>query len=585
MYCDVYLYMNPIEITLKPFLNPPIQTHEEKYLRRHKLTASSDMMYNAKKYSEEEIKYAREDFVTPDPSRRNTRETDKLRSEVLGHNPSDKRQNPITGGITIAPLYEDSPSPLQGHEGYVYRLGDTAKRSSILVIFGYIQHEIESPHNLSIPDKTCWLIFDYYYIAMMLYDYKEIGIMTQIEGGALFKIEPLSDGYPNGFRDTNGFSESHPKKLSSLRMGSSRTGSSRTGSSRTGSSRTVSWRTGTGSTCTNTTASSSSKRSRASKRRTVSDSGALKYYEYRTKYMVMEKRSKQYLSEHQNVRYRMLEKRKLLEGVSKHSLFIMKLHYAFQTANDLYLIYNHFPGGSLRSALHRHHTFSEDVARIWIASLSSAIGYLHSYGIFHIDLSLEHVLLDEMGHVHLTNIIPKSFSFKKSDHLSTAKTGYNIAYYAPEIVQNLEYSPSADWWTIGIILYELCTGSTPFYDENIDKMYKRIVNEQFDAESCPDGMSDECKDLMGALLVKDEASRLGAKNDANDNFVLKHSFFADLNTAKLERKEIDSLYIPVILDDGKMETVDDGKETFDDLVVGDGDHKIIDFLHFDDFVL
>merc|ERR1719295_88659 len=285
------------------------------------------------------------------------------------------------------------------------------------------------------------------------------------------------------------------------------------------------WRTNTGSTDTlhsvhsegnsngNSKSRKTTKRLNGSRRRTVSDMAALKYYDYRTRYLVMEKRSKRYLSDHENVRYRMLEKRKLLEGVSKHSLFIMKLRYAFQTANDLYLVYDHFPGGSLRSALDRHSKFSEDVVRIWIASISSAIGYLHCYGIFHLDLSLHHILLDEMGHCHLTNIVPKSFSFKKSDHLLHAKRGHNIAYYAPEIIQNTEYNITCDWWTIGIILYELCCGITPFYDENIDVMYKRIVHEQFDKEQRPDSMSAECKDLIRRLLEKDRAKRLGAENE------------------------------------------------------------------------
>ena len=105
---------------MKLYGNPRAQTHEEKYLRRHKLTASSDMMYIVKKYTDEEIKYAREDFVTPDPSRRNTKENEKLRADVLGHKPTDN----LSTAMTIGPLHEHSPSPSQGlspHKGYLFR--------------------------------------------------------------------------------------------------------------------------------------------------------------------------------------------------------------------------------------------------------------------------------------------------------------------------------------------------------------------------------------------------------------------------------------------------------------------------------
>ena len=310
---------------------------------------------------------------------------------------------------------------------------------------------------------------------------------------------------------------------------------------------------------------------------------SLKYYKMNGKYFLMEVRTKQYLMQHENVRYRMFEKRKLLEGVSKHSLYIMKLHYAFQTKHKLHLVYKYYIGGSLRNALNINKKFEENVVKIWIASISSAIGYLHEYGIFYVDLNPRQIHLDEYGHCHLTNIIPKSFKYLKSNHLKESKSGENLAYYPPEIIQNTKYNKSVDWWPVGIMLFELCTGYTPFYDENIDTMYKNISNGIFDAnDKCPSFMSEKSKDLLKGLLEKDIDLRLGAHNEMNKNYVLKHSFFDNLSISKLERKEIESLYIPPNIDkddDNKQLLAD--KINIDNVELNYGNL----FVEFNDFVL
>lgn len=489
------------------------------------------MMYDKRKYTEEEIEYAREDYMTD--------KEDEVAEEpkVISINLAPAKKN----SCNIMPKHSIDITPTQSmednfngvsmngvenkskgsHDDYIFKLRDDAMRTSIMLIFGYIKNKIENKYqHIFVPDKACWLILEYYYVAFMVHDYRKIKIISKIDGGELIKITPKSNF-----------------------------------------------------------------RSRQS--RTRSRQSSLRFYKMKGKYFLMEVRTKRYLLENQNVRYRMFEKRKLLEGVSKHSLYIMKLHYAFQTKHKLHLVYNYYIGGSLRNALNINHKFEENVVQIWIASIISAVGYLHEYGIFYLDLNPRHIHLDESGHCHLTNVIPKSFKYLKSNHIKQGKSGENLAYYAPEIIQNgsnKTYNKSVDWWSVGIILFELITGYTPFYDDNIDKMYKDINKGIFNAnEKCPSFMSKECKDLCSKLLVKNIENRLGANNEINENYVLKHSFFKSLSISKLERKEIASLYVPknIDKDDENQQLLADTIDFDNDQLSNYGDT----FVKFNDFVL
>jgi serum/glucocorticoid-regulated kinase 2 len=219
--------------------------------------------------------------------------------------------------------------------------------------------------------------------------------------------------------------------------------------------------------------------------------------------------------------------------------FLMGLKFAFQTTERLYLVMEFFRGGELFFHLRKMKRFTEEQARLFVAEVALALGHLHSLGFIYRDLKPENILMDDDGHLCLTD-------FGLAKHLNPNESTHSFVgtpeYLAPEMIEGTGHSMSVDWWCLGIFLYELTVGVTPFYSGNVDEMYHKIVNAKI---KFPPRISDECKDLISKLLIRDPKLRLGAS--AQDVEAIKsHRFFAGLDWAKLLRKEIEPQYRPAI---------------------------------------
>ncbi|KAB5561819.1 hypothetical protein DKX38_006776 [Salix brachista] len=135
--------------------------------------------------------------------------------------------------------------------------------------------------------------------------------------------------------------------------------------------------------------------------------------------------------------------------------FIVQLKYSFQTKYRLYLVLDFINGGHLFFQLYNHGLFREDLARIYAAEIVSAVSHLHANGIMHRDLKPENILLDSDGHAMLTDFgLAKQFD---ENTRSNSMCG-TVEYMAPEIVQGRGHDKAADWWSVGILLYEMLTG-------------------------------------------------------------------------------------------------------------------------------
>jgi serine/threonine protein kinase len=123
-------------------------------------------------------------------------------------------------------------------------------------------------------------------------------------------------------------------------------------------------------------------------------------------------------------------------------------------------------------------------------------------------------------------------------------------YIAPEMLQGKPYNKSVDWWSFGVLLYEMLCGVPPFYDNNSNRMYKMIINDEV---QYPDYLSEAARDIIGKLLEKDPAYRLGeSENDGME--VRAHVFFDGIDWDALLKKEIEPEWKPPL--DRVVETVE-----------------------------
>uniref|UniRef100_A0AAQ4RQH0 non-specific serine/threonine protein kinase n=1 Tax=Gasterosteus aculeatus aculeatus TaxID=481459 RepID=A0AAQ4RQH0_GASAC len=140
--------------------------------------------------------------------------------------------------------------------------------------------------------------------------------------------------------------------------------------------------------------------------------------------------------------------------------FIVKLHYAFQTEGKLYLILDFLRGGDLFTRLSKEVMFTEEDVKFYLAELALALDHLHGLGIIYRDLKPENILLDEEGHIKLTDF---GLSKESIDHENKAYSFCGtVEYMAPEVVNRRGHTHSADWWSYGVLMFEMLTGTLPF---------------------------------------------------------------------------------------------------------------------------
>ncbi|XP_038723036.1 serine/threonine-protein kinase AtPK2/AtPK19-like isoform X2 [Tripterygium wilfordii] len=170
--------------------------------------------------------------------------------------------------------------------------------------------------------------------------------------------------------------------------------------------------------------------------------------------------------------------------------FIVQLKYSFQTKYRLYLVLDFVNGGHLFFQLYRQGLFREDLARIYTAEIVSAVVHLHGNGIMHRDLKPENILLGADGHVILTDFgLAKQFV----DNTRSNSMCGTLEYMSPEIIKGKGHDKAADWWSVGILLYEMLTGKPPFVGGNRQKIQQKIIHDKI---KLPAYLSSEAHSLL-----------------------------------------------------------------------------------------
>jgi serine/threonine protein kinase len=203
--------------------------------------------------------------------------------------------------------------------------------------------------------------------------------------------------------------------------------------------------------------------------------------------------------------------------------FIIKLHFAFQTKKKLFLVIDFCPGGDLETLLSQSkYPFSEQKARIYIAEIIVALRDLHSRDIIYRDLKPDNVVIDDEGHVKLID-----FGMAKQDvaqSMSGAKTFCgSVKYLAPEMLKKVGHGQALDWYLLGVLLYEMIIGVTPYYSNDKDELFKNIISGKL---KMPRSISSEVKSLIIQLLNRNPSKRLGSLPGADGaEQIMAHPFF------------------------------------------------------------
>ncbi|KJE95183.1 AGC/AKT protein kinase, variant [Capsaspora owczarzaki ATCC 30864] len=213
--------------------------------------------------------------------------------------------------------------------------------------------------------------------------------------------------------------------------------------------------------------------------------------------------------------------------------FLVSLKYCFQTPEKIYMVLDYVHGGELFLHLQKVTTFSDERAKFYTAELVVALEHLHAHNIIYRDLKPENVLLDYSGHIVLTDF---GLCKENMEYDTQTKTFCGTAeYLAPEVLKGQGYSRSVDWWSLGVLLYEMLTGLPPFYSENTNLMYKKILYS--DINFPPNAVSEVGQDILRGFLKRNPEERLGAGPD--DAVPIKaHPFFAEIDFDMLVSKKL-----------------------------------------------
>ena len=220
----------------------------------------------------------------------------------------------------------------------------------------------------------------------------------------------------------------------------------------------------------------------------------------------------------------------------KHPFIVQLVGFNFEDPKYIYFVLEYVQGGELFTLLRTKGTFPVPQTKFYLAHIITIFEYLHSKNIVYRDLKPENILINKNGYLKLTD-----FGFAKI--LENEKT-YTLCgtpeYLAPEIILNKGHGKAVDWWTLGILLYEMLVGIDPFSDDDPMKTYQKILKGKI---NFPKTIDKDAKSLIKHLLTQDTSKRFGClKNGVKD--ILNHRFFDGFDWKNFVYLTLTPPYIP-----------------------------------------
>ncbi|KAF1348993.1 kinase-like domain-containing protein [Delphinella strobiligena] len=291
-------------------------------------------------------------------------------------------------------------------------------------------------------------------------------------------------------------------------------------------------------------------------------------------YLVREKKSARLYAMKVLSKKEMIKRNKIKRALAEQEIlatsnhpFIVTLYHSFQSEDHLYLCMEYCSGGEFFRALQTrpNKCVDEDAARFYAAEVTAALEYLHLMGFIYRDLKPENILLHQSGHIMLSDfdlskqsdpggvptMIMGTRNGVSSHHHNTPvidtkscinnfRTNSFVGteeYIAPEVIKGCGHTSAVDWWTLGILIYEMLYGTTPFKGKNRNATFANILRDEvpFPEGSGSPKVSNLCKSLVRKLLIKDELRRLGSRAGASD--VKSHPFFGTTSWALLRHQK------------------------------------------------
>lgn len=258
---------------------------------------------------------------------------------------------------------------------------------------------------------------------------------------------------------------------------------------------------------------------------------------------------------HEKNYQRTLNEKTILEKVNHPN--IVKLYYAFQDDDKVYLILEYLDGGELFHHLAQLHFLSEKDASYYIAQIVLALRYLHlNLKVIYRDLKPENCMLNAEGNLVLTDF---GLSKVSSDDADAKHSMIGTAQYmAPEVIKGEEYDFSVDWWSLGCVAFDMLTGAPPFSGHTNEKIMDKVVHSKKHLKF-PFYLSLDAKDLLRKLLQANPAKRIDIDGDFEK--LKLHRFFRYINWDELtdatKRAEVLPPILPVITDSILAENFDE----------------------------
>uniref|UniRef100_A0AAY4DB51 Protein kinase C n=1 Tax=Denticeps clupeoides TaxID=299321 RepID=A0AAY4DB51_9TELE len=236
-----------------------------------------------------------------------------------------------------------------------------------------------------------------------------------------------------------------------------------------------------------------------------------------------------------------LTEKRILALARRHP-YLTQLFCCFQTKDRLFFVMEYVNGGDLMFQIQRSRKFDEARSRFYAAEVTSALMFLHQNGVIYRDLKLDNILLDAEGHCKLAD-----FGMCKEGILNGVTTTTFCGtpdYIAPEILQELEYGPSVDWWALGVLMYEMMAGQPPFEADNEDDLFESILHDDV---LYPVWLSKEAVSILKAFMTKSPSKRLGCvMSQGLEEAIKVHPFFKEIDWVLLEQRKIKPPFKPRI---------------------------------------